>query len=105
MLAVKMTITRYVSDEPQPGIVEFQMVDARGRRGTFVEKTAVVSAEHLDSKSIYPRPVVIAVEVVERLQDSQFGQLVWIDTDRPWGIQSVEGETRFEVLPSSLVEM
>lgn len=105
MHAVKMMITRYVSDEPQPGIVECEMIDARGRRWIFVEKTAVVSADYLDSKSIYPRPADIAVEIVERIEDSQLGKLVRIDTDRPWGIQSVEGETRFEVLPASVVEL
>jgi hypothetical protein len=105
MLAVKMTIMRYLSDEPQPGIVECELVDAHARRWIFVEKTAVVSAEYLDSKSGYPRPVEIAVEVVERMQDSELGEVVRIDTDRPWGIQSVGGETRFEVFPASLVEV
>lgn len=104
MSAVKMMITRYVSVEPQPGIVECELIDARGRRWIFIEKTAVVSADYLDSKSIYPRPVAIAVEVIERKYDSELGELVCIDTDRPWGIQSVEGETRFEVFTASIVE-
>jgi hypothetical protein len=105
MLALKMTITRYVSDDPQPGIVECVMVDARGRRWMFLEKTAVVSAENLNSLTQCPRPVAIAVEELDRFQDSQLGELVRVGTDRPWGIQSVEGETQFEVFPASLVEM
>jgi hypothetical protein len=99
-----MTITRYVSDEPQPGIVECEMVDAHGRRWLFLEKTAVISSFHLDACTCYPRPAIIAVEVVGRFQDAQLGEILRIDTDRPWGIQSVEGETLFEILPTLLVE-
>ena len=60
MLAVKVTITRYVSDDPQPGVVECELVDAHGRRWRFIEKTAIVSADRLDAQSAYPQPGVIA---------------------------------------------
>jgi hypothetical protein len=105
MHAVNMTITRYVSDEPQPGIVECEMVDAHGRRWLFLEKTAVVTNSNLDANSCYPRPATIAVEIVGRYQDAQVGEVLRINTDRPWGIQSVEGETQFEVLPASIFEL
>jgi hypothetical protein len=104
MLKVKVTITRYVSDEPQPGLIGCELVDAHGRRWTFVDKTAIFSADYLDATSPYPQPGVIAGEVIGRVRDAAGRDIVEIDTERPWGIESVESVTRFEVLVESLVE-
>jgi hypothetical protein len=67
----------------------------------FVEKVPVVSItdEGLDVRNPYPQPGVIACEVIEQL-----GAVAWIDTSQPWGIESTEGETRFEVAAESLVQ-
>jgi hypothetical protein len=100
-----MTISRYISDEPQPGIVECEMVDVYGRVWRFVEKTAVVSNEHLDANSSYPKHAEIPVEVLERFRDPRLGDVARINTNRPWGIESVEGETRFDVFPTLLTEV
>jgi hypothetical protein len=97
MLGVKVQIARY-ADDWQPGWVECRLTDAHGRLWSFVEKVPVVTSAPLDSSSIYPQPGVIACEVVERV-----GGVVRIDTTRPWGVESVEGETRFEVAESLLV--
>jgi hypothetical protein len=104
MIGVRVTITRYVSDEPQPGLVECQFLDAHGRRWSFIEKTAVVSMDHLDAHSVYHRPGVIAGEVVRRGPGAAGREVVRIDTESPWGVESVDGVTRFEILPESLVE-
>src|SRR5438034_5982833 len=104
MVKVRVTITRYVSDEPQPGLIECQLVDAHGRRWSFVDKTAIFSTDYLDAKSPYPQPGVIAGEVVGRCRDAAGREVVQIDTERPSGIESVEGATRFEVFAESLVE-
>jgi hypothetical protein len=36
MLGVKITILRYISDDPQPGVVECQLVDANGNSWLFL---------------------------------------------------------------------
>jgi hypothetical protein len=105
MMAVKVTITRYVSDDPQPGIVECELLDVHGRRWHFIEKTAVVSANNLDGKSVYPQPGVIAGEVVRRSRDAAGREVIHIDTEHPWGVESIDGVTQFDVLPESLVEL
>ena len=64
MVGVKITILRYVSDDPQPGIVECELRDADGHRWLFVEKTAIVSTANLNAKTRYPQPGVIACEIV-----------------------------------------
>jgi hypothetical protein len=104
MLGIKVTIVRYVDDEPQPGIVECQLEDAHGRRWSFIEKTAVVSKENLDAQTIYPQPGVIAGEVVQRGLDSAGREVVRVDIERPWHVESQEGVTQFDVLAESLME-
>jgi hypothetical protein len=100
---VKVTITRYVSDD-QPGYIECQLVDVHGRIWSFIDKAPVVSADYLDTESPYPQPGVIACEVIERVSDAAGRNVVLIDTERPWGVESIEGATRFEVFAESLVE-
>ena len=104
MIAVRVSVTRYISDEPQPGIVECEFADAHGRRWTFVEKTAVVSADYLDARTSYPQPGVIACQIVGRRIDNTGREIVMVDTERPWGVEAVDGTVQFEVFPASLVE-
>jgi hypothetical protein len=103
MFGMKITILRYISDEPQPGIVECEFEDANGRCWSFVDKTAIVSAEQLDAQSTYPQMGMITVDVIGRGFNAAGQEVVRIDTER-WGVETVEGTTRFEVLPESLVE-
>ncbi len=105
MLALKVTITRYVRDEPQPGIVECELVDVHGRHWHFVEKTAVVCMDDIDATSQYPRPGVIAGEIVSRNRDPGGREVIRICTEHPFGVESVDGVTTFDVLPDSVVEL
>lgn len=104
MIGVRVSIRRYVSDEPQPGTVECEFSDAYGQRWSFIEKTATVSAEYLDAHTSYPQPGVIACEIVSRSRDATGREIVLVNTGRPWCVESVDGAMQFEVLPSSLVE-
>jgi hypothetical protein len=104
MIGVRVSITRYIADEPLPGIVECEFQDAHGRRWRFVEKTAYVSVDILDWQTVYPRPGAIACEIVGRSQDATGREIIVIDTERPWDVESVDGSTRFEVLPITLIE-
>jgi hypothetical protein len=60
MVGVKVKIIRYLGDDPQPGIVECELVDAHGEAWPFIEKTAVVSATDLDEHTSYPQEGIIA---------------------------------------------
>jgi len=103
MIGIRVSITRYISDAPQPGIVECEFADAHGRLWSFVEKTAIVSAAELDTRTTYPQPGVIACRVVALL-DNTGREIVLVDTERPWGVEAVDGTVQFKVLPASLVE-
>ena len=97
MVGVRVGILRYVDDH-QPGWVECRLTDAHGRVWAFVEKVPIVTTESLDATSDYPRPGVIACEVVA----GEGSAIIQIDTARPWGVAATTGETRFEVRPAQL---
>ena len=104
MLGIRVTIVRYISDEPQPGIVECTRICSRSS-WSFVEKTAIVSAQHLDANTSYPQRGVIAAEMVGRSVDATGRETIRVDTERPWHVESVDGVTQFEVLAEALVEL
>jgi hypothetical protein len=99
MTGIKVSIVRYISDDPQPGIVECQFQDAYGRRWSFIEKTAVVSIEQLDAHCLYPKKGVTSCKIVQRFLDAAGREVIRVNT-----VESVEGVTQFDVLPELLVE-
>lgn len=104
MLAVKVKIVRYISDDPQPGIVECELEDVHGQRWSIVEKTAIVSTAHLNAHSPYPQQGFIGCEIVQRRGDAE-REIVRITTERPCMVESTDGSTEFDVLPNALVEV
>jgi len=105
VLGIKVTITRYLGDEPQPGIVECQLVDAYGCLWSFVEKSAIVSAGLLHALTAYPQPGMIACEVVERSRNPEGREVLRISTEQPYGVMSVDGTAEFDVFAESVEEL
>jgi hypothetical protein len=105
MVGISIQITKYISSDPQPGIVECQLFDAYGNEWTFQDKTAIFASCDLDADSDYPQPGVIACEIIKQWRDTNDREIVSIDTERPWGVESMTGESRFDVLQSQLVEI
>jgi hypothetical protein len=101
MLGVVIEISRYVNDA-NPGWVECRLTDAHGREWLFVEKVPIVTNECLDSQVCYPRPGVIACHVVERQEAGR--EIITIDTELPWHVEAITGDTRFDVRPQQRVE-
>lgn len=101
-LLLTVTIARFIDEEPQPGVVECQLVDAHGKLHEFVEKTAVVSRDDLFRHSAYPRPGVIACQIEAAWVDDSGRSLARINTN-PWSVESVDGDTTF-VVPTSLIQ-
>jgi hypothetical protein len=98
-----VTIERFVADW-FPGVVACSLVDAVGLVHVFYEKVPVVSREHLVASSVYPRVGSIAGHVVGRRRAADGRALVTVDTDLPWGVASLAGQTRFEVTEDRLSE-
>jgi hypothetical protein len=55
MMELAVQIVRFVDDEPQPGIVACEFIDANGHRHTLIDKVPMCSGERLDANSTYPR--------------------------------------------------
>ena len=104
MLGVRVNISRY-ADAAQPGWVECTLVDALGHEHVFVEKVPVVTKVHFDAAGSFPQAGLIACIVVGSSQREDGCQLVRIDTQTPWGIESTAGRTQFDVLSEQLCEL
>jgi hypothetical protein len=99
MLVVQ--VTRLVDDH-FPGFVECSFLDAFGRLHSFVEKAPVVTEGHLSADSAYPQAGAVRCEIEAEWRDEADRALMSINTERPWGIESIEGETRFVVSASDV---
>ena len=84
---------RWVADEPFPGVVEVQLTDADGRPWSFVDKAPIFDGHDvLNASAKYPIDLEIACTVLDRLADR-----VVVTTAKPWGIETVDRQSRFVV--------
>ena len=102
-VGIRVAITRYVSDDPQPGIVECQLIDAHDKVRKFVEKTAVVCDRYIDERTTYPIAGTLAAEVVSWFTDEQGREVVRVTTPKPFCIESPDGFTEFEITSDFIV--
>ncbi len=93
---LEVQIEKYI-DHHFPGWVECTFSDAPGRKWYIREKVPVVSENNLDESSTYPQPATISREVISQQSDDNGVLLVEIDTEQPWHIESIDGQTRFKV--------
>lgn len=104
MRSVSVTITRFVDDFPQPGIVECALVDIDGLTHLFVDKFYYVSDEELSSSSQYPQSGRIRCTINAELKDDAGRDIIKIDTDNPDAVRSTTENTQFVVLASQVIK-
>jgi hypothetical protein len=94
---VRVTATRWVGDEPIPGLVEVALQDAGGKVWKFMDKAPMFD-EHgvLDRESIYPVQLEMACTVLG-VRSIRGLSVAKISTADPWGLETVEGTHIFEV--------
>jgi len=97
MADIAVSILRWIDDDPQPGLIEFSLVDSDGKDWRFIEKQAIASDAWLSAESPYPCAGSIRCEIASFETDSAGRDIAVIDTDRPWGIESVDGTHVFKV--------
>ena len=102
MFTIRVDIVEWV-DDAQPGVVVSRLVDAWGCEHMLIDKLPIFTSADLDRHSPYPQPGWLACTVVER-RDAEGRDIITIDTQQPWCIESTTGTTRFEVLSEQLVE-
>jgi hypothetical protein len=101
---IDIEIIQFV-DNHQPGFVECSLIDAWGAKHLFVEKVPVVTREALGESSSYPQRGVVACDVIRRWRDTDDRELATVATNKPWGVESNNGQTQFDVLVSTLSEI
>ena len=104
MLAIKTKIKRFISSD-NPGFVECTFMDAWDKEHIVHEKVPVVTTEYLDEKSIYPRDGVIACRQINQRIDEKGRAIVTIDTEQPWGVNTVDGKFQFDILKENLIDI
>lgn len=102
MPSISIQIVRFV-DEHQPGFVECRLVDAQGNIHHFIEKVPVVTRQSLRCDSSYPQLGTIGCEVEAEWTDEFGHHLLRVSTEKPWGVESTIGATRFVVFSSQVM--
>ena len=101
MTGVACSVVRWIADEPQPGLVEAELVDAAGRRWIFVDKAPVFCDADVSAASAWPMEGTIRCQVLSTDVDEHAHEVVIIDTAKPDGLDS-GGVTTFSVAVASL---
>jgi hypothetical protein len=101
MPTISIAISR-LTDEHFPGWVECVLVDAINQSHLFVEKVPVVTNKNLLPTSTYSQSGELGCEVEAQWQDTEGRFLIRVNTQRPWGIESIAGITSFVVLASQV---
>jgi hypothetical protein len=102
MMELAVQVVRFVSGDPQPGVVACEFVDAEGRRHTLIDKVPICCFEHLDAHSTYPQPGAVRCEVLARWRDDTGRDAVRVTIDLPDHVESSEGVSEFVVLSTQL---
>lgn len=91
MPQVRVVAVRWVSDEPQPGLVECRLVDAGGTEHVLIDKCAIFdAADRLRPDARYPIELSIDCRIV-----SDDGAAVAVELGH--SIESEDGTTTFRV--------
>jgi len=85
VLKFKAVALRWVSDEPQPGILEISVLDAFGQDHRILEKD-IVTPSPLTKDAPFPVDIWIEVET----QDTVDG---YVKARLPWHMETTTGET------------
>lgn len=103
MSSVKVRIDKFIRDD-QPGFVECSFADAWGRQHIVQEKVPIVTDKYLDANSSYPQEGIIACKVIKKWKDKDGRSIFTVDTEKPWGVDTIEGLTQFDLLDQQIVE-
>ena len=101
-VTVSCAAVRWLSDEPQPGWVEYQLTDADGVTWSFFDKPIHGGWEAMGPTANYPIPSSFDCEIVRRETNDQGDALIVISTLNPNGLETSDGRSEFRVRPSQI---
>ncbi len=103
MKAIKIQITSFISSD-QPGFVECKFYDALNKEHIIHDKVPIVTLEDLDANSEYPQDGIIACEIVKEWKDSNGRMVFTVNTSKPWGVDTIDGLTEFDMFEEQLTD-
>jgi hypothetical protein len=89
-------------DDYQPGIVRCRFADRFGTEWFVDEKLPVVTAADLWPPFPFPQPAAIAAMLVAEGRDGAGRPVSTIDLSWPYGIETTDGRTTFDVFSEQL---
>lgn len=104
MKAIKVQIVKFIDDH-QPGFVECRFFDAMSNEHIVEEKVPVVTSVNLNEYSLYPLGGVIACEILSTKQNQDGKLIATVTTSKPWGVETIEGITQFDIFEEQLTEI
>jgi hypothetical protein len=97
---LRASVTRWVSDEPFPGLVEVELRDGKGKGWSFVDKYPMFLQKGiLSPSSQYPVSINIACTVLRRSPEE-----IVVSTAEPWGLEAADGTYEFVMDPSQVLD-
>ena len=97
IIELAVQIVRWINDDP--GYVECEFVDARGKLHTVIDKLPIFGDADLGKDSPYPQPGAIRCREI----GSDGGEIITLATDIPDEVESNEGIFRFTVSASQVI--
>ncbi|MFE1173842.1 hypothetical protein [Streptomyces sp. NPDC058773] len=102
MPELRCEAVRWVDDEPFPGIVEVQFVDATGHRWSLFDKTPVFWPAVLTPEAVYPVQVTVACTILDGARQPAGDELVAVCL-APDGLTTPDGRDTFTVSRGRLI--
>jgi len=102
--AIKIKITSFI-DSHQPGFVEGRFIDAWNKEHIVRDKVPIFTEEHLDESSDYPREGFVACEIIKTWNDSKGREIKTVNTEKPWGIESIDAIKEFDLLTEQITSI
>jgi hypothetical protein len=104
MLAIRINITKFISNH-QPGFVESSFIDAWRKEHIVQDKVPIVTDKDLDASSEYPQDGFIACQILKEWKDQNERIIFTVTTAKPWGVETLEGLTEFDLLSEQLTRL
>jgi len=103
LLCMKIIILGIV-DDFFPGRVECSLVDAWGSIHLFNEKIPIVTCSAVSSPDNLPQDGIIRCVFMNEWIDDMDRKIITVCTEKPDGVESINGTSNFDLLPCQLLE-
>ena len=96
-MELALSVTKYLGDDPQPGIVQCEFEDSDGRTHTIVDKLYIFVDRLLSDQDSYPVPGTVQCQILDEWRSADGQELARIRS-----VESTDGLSEFVVLKQQL---